>query len=174
FLTNDAPYHSQIVRELGPYPLQTNISFRSFEGTTFSSISSSSLGAGIHEMSHGFGLAHDFRNDQNFKGNLMGNGLRGMRGALYPERYPLDFTRASYASALALMVSRYFNPDTTFTDNTTPALTISTTGTNTPVNGLIRIDFTTSDAGGLHAALLQLDGDVVGEMALSGTSTNAT
>ena len=173
-LTNDAPYHNQIIPELGPYPLQQDISFPGFEGTTFSSISSSSFGAGIHETSHGFGLAHDFRNDQNFKGNLMGNGLRGMRGSLYPERYPSDFTRASYASALALMVSRYFNPDATYTDNTKPTLTISTTGTNTPVNGMIRIDFTTSDAGGLHAALLQVDGDVVGEMSLSGASTNAT
>jgi hypothetical protein len=174
YLTNDTPYHNQVVPELGPYPLQQDISFPWFEGTAFSSISSSSLGAGIHETSHAFGLAHDFRNDQNFKGNLMGNGLRGMRGAIYPERYPSDYTRASYASTLALSVSRYFNANASFTDNTKPTLSITTTGANIPVNGLVRIDFSASDTGGLFAALLQLDGDMVGEMNLAGATTNAT
>src|SRR6185503_1816710 len=51
------------------------------------------------------------------------------------------------------------------------------TGTNTPANGLLRIDFTASDSGGLHAALLLCDcnvggndGGVIGELSLSGAS----
>lgn len=174
FLTNDLAYNNQYILEIGPYPLKQDVSFPWFEGTTFSSVSSSVLGAGIHETSHGFGLPHDFRNDQNFKGNLMGNGLRGIRGALCPTRYPSDYTRAAYGSALILNVSRYFNPGGTYTDNTKPALTVSTTGTNSPVNGLLRINFTASDSSGLSAALLQLNGDAVGEMPLSGTSVSQT
>jgi hypothetical protein len=174
FFTNDAPYAGQTIPEIGPYPLVQSVSFPWFEGATFSSISSSVLGAGIHETSHGFGLPHDFRNDQNFNGNLMGNGLRGIRGALFPDRYPSDYTRAAYGSTLALSVSRYFNSKGTYTDNTKPILAVSTTGTNSPVNGLLQISFTASDASGLYAAWLQLNGDLVGEMMLSGTSTSQT
>jgi hypothetical protein len=174
FLTNDLPYNNQFLFEIGQYALKQDVSFPWFEGSTFSSISSSILGAGIHEISHGFGLPHDFRNDQNFKGNLMANGLRGIRGALYPERYPSDYTRAAYGSALSLNVSRYFNPGATYTENTKPMVIISTTGTNTPVNGLLQISFSAYDASGLSAALLQFNGDAVEEMPLSGTSVSKT
>jgi len=173
-ITNDLAYNNQYLAAIGPYPLKQNVSFPGFEGATFSSVSSSVLGAGIHETSHAFGLPHDFRNDRNFNGNLMGNGLRGFRGALYPARYSSDYTRAAYGSALILNVSRYFNPDGTYTDNTRPALNVTTTGTNSPVNGLLRLSFTASDASGLSAALLQLNGDAVGEMPLSGTSVSQT
>ncbi len=57
---------------------------------------------------HGFGIAHDFRHDQNFHGNMMGNGLRGFRGAVHPDVYPLDDARMSRAAALSLNLSRYF------------------------------------------------------------------
>jgi PKD repeat protein len=174
FFTNNAAYHNQVIPEIGPHLLKQNISFPSFEGTTFSSVASSVLGAALHEMTHGFGQPHDFRNDNNFHGNLMGNGLRGFRGALYPDQYASDYTRAGYGSALALNVSRYFNANSNFTDNTLPALTITTSGTNTPVNGLLQINFTCSDAGGLSAAWLTWSGDLVGEMALSSTSSAQT
>lgn len=174
FFTDDAVYAGQVIAAIGLYPLVQDVSFPWFEGKTFSSVSSSVLGAGIHETSHGFGLPHDYRNDQNFNGNLMGNGLRGLRGALFPARYPADYTRAGYGSALILNVSRYFNPDRTYTDQTTPTLRVTTAGTSSPVGGLLRIGFTASDAGGLSVALLQLNGDAVGEMALSGTSVSQT
>ncbi len=136
YYTNDQAFNNRYIPEIGPYPLKQDVSFPWFEGTTFSSVSSSILGAGIHEISHGFGLPHDFNNDQNFNGNLMGNGLRGIRGALYPDRYPSDYTRAAYGSALALNVSRYFNAEGIFGDDTKPTLIVTTTGTNSPVNGL--------------------------------------
>jgi hypothetical protein len=174
YFTNDNGYNGTIIPEIGPYPLVQSVSFPWFEGSTFSSISSSVVGAGIHEISHGFGLPHDFRNDANFNGNLMGNGLRGFHGALYPALYPSDYTRCAYGAALALNVSRYFNPSATYTDNTPPTVNINTSGTNTPVNGSVLINFSASDASGLAAAWLLLDGNMVGEMPLSGTSVNRT
>lgn len=174
YLTNNAGYANKIIPEIGPYPLVQNVSFPSFEGSTLSSVSSSILGAAVHELSHGFGLPHDFRNDKNFAGNLMGNGLRGIRGNFFPERYRSDYTRISYGAALALSVSRYFLPPTNYTDNTRPSVAVTTRGTNAPVDGLLRIQFGASDGGGLHAAWLQWNGDLVAEMTLLGTSTNAT
>lgn len=171
YLTNNASYAGKVIPEIGPYPLVQNVSFPSFEGNTFSSVSSSVFGAGLHELSHAFGLPHNFRNDNNFNGNLMGNGLRGIRGNLFPDRYRTDYTRAAFGTALALSVNRYFNPPRTYTDNTRPALSISTTGTVTPTNGLLEIRFTASDATGLHAAWLQLNGDLVEEMPLYGKGT---
>src|SRR4029434_804280 len=69
---------------------------------------------------------------------------------------------------------RYFNASNSFSDNTLPTLNVSTSGTNTPVNGLVQLNFTASDSGGLSAAWLILNGDLVGEMALAGTSTTQT
>lgn len=174
FATNDLAYDGQVIPALGPYPLKQNVSYPSFTGTTISSLSSTALGAGLHEMSHGFGLSHDFRNDRNFHGNLMGNGFRGWRGAQFPDRYPADLARASYGSLLALSVSRYFNPEGQFTDNIKPALNITTSGAGVLSNGLLRISFTASDDGGLHCALLALDGEMVDEMKLAGTNAAGT
>ena len=109
-LPDDTPYAGEVVPEIGPYPLVQDVSFPWFEYTTFSSIASSIQGAFAHELGHAFGLPHDFRNDSNFRGTLMGNGLRGFRGAMYPERYPSDDMRLSYGAALSLNVSAYFNP----------------------------------------------------------------
>jgi hypothetical protein len=152
YLTNNSAYAGKVIQEIGPYPLVQNVSFPSFEGSTLSSVSSSVFGAGLHELSHAFGLPHNFRNDNNFNGNLMGNGLRGVRGNLYPERYRNDYARAAYGTALALSVNRYFNPPIAYTDNTRPTLSISTSGTVTPTNGMVEIRFNASDATGLHAA----------------------
>src|SRR5688572_6986884 len=70
-LTDNRAYNGMIIPRIGPLPLVQGTSFPGFEGTTISSISSSAQGAMAHELGHAFGLAHDFRNDSNFKGNLM-------------------------------------------------------------------------------------------------------
>jgi len=168
YLTDDRSYAGLTVPELGPYPLVQDVSFFWFEGTTLSSVSSSAIGALMHEMGHAFGLPHDFRNDANFYGNLMGNGLRGVRANFYPARYPIDLSWLSTSAAKVLGVSRYFGGSSA--ENVRPALTIHTSGSTAIASGLLKIDFTTSDASGLVAAFLHFNGDRVGEMALSGTA----
>jgi hypothetical protein len=172
-LTDDTPYAGEAVPEIGPYPLVQDVSFPWFEYSTFSSIASSIQGALAHELGHAFGLPHDFRNDSNFRGTLMGNGLRGFRGAMYPERYPSDDMRLSYGAALSLNVSAYFNPRADAMDSSGTDLVIRTGGEVAPVDGLLHIDFTAADEDGLAAALLQRGGDTIGEMPLSGASVDA-
>jgi len=108
-LRDNTAYDGLIIPEIGPYPLVQDISFEWFAGTTISSIVSGAFGVITHETAHGLGLEHDFRHDTNANGNLMGNGLRGVRGALFPDLYPQNHTRLAYSSALALSVSRYFS-----------------------------------------------------------------
>ena len=166
YLADDRSYAGLVVPELGPYPLVANVSFPWFEGATLSSTASSVLGALMHELGHGFGLPHDFRNDTNMLGNLMGNGLRGIRGNFYPARYPEAQTWLSTASARALAVSRYFGG--TAGENDKPAVTILTSGNVTPAAGLLAIQFTAADPSGLVAAHLAYNGNRVAEMALAG------
>ena len=109
-LTDDQVYAGLVIPGIGPYPLVQSVSFPWFEGSTISGLTSTFVGAGLHELTHAFGIAHDWRNDANFHGNLMFNGLRGMRGALYPRRYPEHDARLAYATAVALRTSRYFQP----------------------------------------------------------------
>jgi uncharacterized delta-60 repeat protein len=172
FLTDNRNYAGVILPEIGPYPLVQDQSFPWFEGTTLSSVASSIMGAALHEFSHGFALMHMARNDENFHGNLMGNGLRGIRGYFYPNLYPSDFTRLSYPSALALNTSRYFNPDRTFNDNTRPAASVLMSGTVPLSNGLLRVAFSASDSGGLAAALLGDESAILEAMPLQGVSAN--
>jgi hypothetical protein len=107
-LVDDRPYAGLTIPAIGPHPLAQDLSFPWFEGTTVSSVSSSFTGAMAHELGHAFGLAHDWRNDDNFHGNVMANGLRGIRGAVFPQLYGADDCRLEYASALSLSRSSYF------------------------------------------------------------------
>lgn len=173
-LTDDRPYDGLVRPELGPYPMRRDVTFPWFAGPTVSSVSSAARGAMIHEMTHGFGLPHDFRNDENFNGNLMGNGLRGFRGWADPVGYPTDDVHLAYASALALNSSRYFNPGQEFTDDIRPTASILTAGAVSPADGLVALRFTASDAGGLAMAMLRLNGEAVGEAPLSGTAVDVT
>jgi hypothetical protein len=166
FCTDDRTYHNQVLPEVGPYPLQQDVSFAWFEGNTFSSVHSSYLGAGMHELGHAFGLPHDFRNDENFHGNLMGNGFRGFRGCVHPGRYPDDFARLSHAAALVFGRSRYCNAGRA--DKTRPTVSVSTQGSVPLVDGLLPIRFHATDDKGLGTALLIWEGDVIGEMMMSG------
>jgi hypothetical protein len=177
-LADDRAYDGLTDPRIGPYTLRANVSFPWFVGPTFSSVSSSWMGAALHEMSHGLGLGHDIRdNDGNFHGNVMGYGPFGFRNEVYPTRYPHDEVRLGYAAALALNVSRYFVRDRPITDNIRPTLQVRTSGVTNPINGQLRIEFTAFDAGGLSAALLRLKDDAVGEktvgeMPLSGTDAS--
>ncbi|MFQ5806626.1 MAG: hypothetical protein ACE5I3_09270, partial [Phycisphaerae bacterium] len=107
-LQDDTHYDGLIIPEIGPYPLRYGVSWAGFLGETKSSVASSNTGALAHEMGHGFGLYHDFRNDANFRGVLMGNGLRGFRGWLLPTDYPENVTRLSCGAAMTLNTLPYF------------------------------------------------------------------
>jgi hypothetical protein len=169
-LTNNQSYAGQVVPQIGPRPLVQGVSFPSFEQSTFSSIASSAQGAMAHELGHAFGLPHDFRNDRNFHGNLMGNGFRGWRASFHPDQYSQDDAQLSYAAALVLNTSRYFNPERVYTDNTQPTLTVQTSGSVAPAaSGHLQINFNASDASGLSAAVLRRGGEFIGEMRLSGS-----
>jgi len=168
-LDDDVAYGGRYVPDLGPYPLAEGISFESYEGTTLSSVASARSGAILHELSHGFGLGHDFRNDENFVGNLMGNGLRGLRGSIYPTKFPGDQARLAYASALALNVSRYFNPPRDYADDERPQVWGLIDGPAVLSRGKVKVNFSAADDSGLSLAILRLDDNVVGEMRLSGT-----
>jgi hypothetical protein len=123
-----------------------------------------------HELGHAFGLPHDFRNDRNFHGNLMGNGFRGWRASFHPDQYSQDDAQLSYAAALVLNISRYFNPERAYTDNTQPALTVQTSGNVAPTaSGHLQINFNASDASGLSSAFLRRGGESIGEMRLTGS-----
>lgn len=170
-LLDDRLLDGLIKPELGPYPMRQGVTFGE---STISAASSGGQGAMPHELGHAFGLPHDFRNDNNFHGNVMGNGLRGWRGWMYPQRYLRDDVYLSYGAALALNNSRYFNPATTYTEDIKPNLSVLTAGAVTPVNGQVPVRFTATDASGLAAAFLTLRGDMIAELPLSGTSVDAT
>ncbi|HEY0551744.1 MAG TPA: BACON domain-containing carbohydrate-binding protein, partial [Verrucomicrobiae bacterium] len=178
FHTNILLYEGITVPDIGPFPLVQDVSYPWFEGTTLSGISSSALGAGLHSLSEAFGLNIDFRNDENFNGNVMGFGFRGIRGAMYPKLYPFNFCGLSYASALALDVNPFFNSGRLTTDFNNPSVTILTSGQRSPVSGLLQINFRATDDRALHAALLTWETDsgfvVAEERALAGTNVNAT
>jgi len=173
-LIDDREYDGLIVPELGPYPMKYLVTSAWYDGNTISSLSSVDYGIFIHETSHGFALLSDFRNDSNFNGNMMGNGFRGVRGWIHPNLYPDNEFRLEYGNALALNVNRYFNGSQTYTDNTKPTVSILTSGNVDPVNSLLEIRFTASDASGVAVALLRLSGNTIGEMALQGTSVDET
>ena len=171
-ILDNTPYDGRIVPAWGPYQLRQDVSFVWFEGETFSSIASSYLGALCHEMGHSFGLNHDARNDSNFFGGIMYNGLRGIRGSFFPSLYPKDYTRLEYSSALQLNQSHYFNANKMV--NSPPSLIFSTSGNVTPMNGLITIDFAFTGLVNLaYAQLINQNGDVIGELVLNQLSGSA-
>ena len=148
------------------------MTFPFFEGSTISSTSSSAQGGAAHELGHVFGLPHEFLNDDNFNGNMMGNGLRGFRGFLHPRRYPADDVRISGPSALQLLTNRFFNADKVYTDNTRPTVEILSDGVVTPEKGLLHVRFRAADAeSDLASAVLLRSGNAVGELLLTGRDT---
>jgi len=175
-LTDNGDYDGAEWPAIGPYLLKNSTTFVWFEGNTFSSICSAAQGGTLHELSHAFGLSHDYRNDTNFNGNLMYNGCRGIRGNFYPALFASDHTRLSHAAALVLNTSRYFNPDVTYTDQTRPAIVLGSPATQTTPDGRLRINFSATDDTGLASALLHFDTgqDVVGEMSLAGTAVTTS
>lgn len=171
-LRDNRNYDGLIFPEYGPYPLKQGVSFPAFEGTTVSSTASSYMGAMLHELLHAFGLPHNVLNDDNFRGSVMGNGLRGWRGYAFPSLYPNDSVNLQRASAVALSASRYLQPPRTFSDTIAPTITIN--GAASFINGQVRINFTASDSVQLAAAVLLRGGDSIGEILLNNTNVTTS
>ncbi|NAS14031.1 malectin domain-containing carbohydrate-binding protein [Poritiphilus flavus] len=169
-LTDNRPYDGMLIPEIGPYPLKQSISFHPGDRSTMSSIASVTVGAFWHELMHAFGIGHhDFRNDANFHGNLMGNGFRGVRGHLYPKQYPNDYTRLAFASAQALNTNHYFNTGKQRNRVDNVSFTLQS---NAPQDGKLVFNITASDSDGLSMLhLFGIPGYSV-ENVLSGTSFN--
>ncbi len=178
YQTNALLYDGRIVPELGPYPLVQDVSFPWFEGITLSGISSSVIGSGARSIGSAFGLPHDFRNDENFNGNLMGFGFRGIRGVFHPELYLYNYCTLSYASALTLSVHPFFNPGRLATDIVSPNVTVPTAGPRAPFGGLLEIEFSATDDQALHLAVLtweqSADFVMAEEVLLTGTAAGGT
>lgn len=171
-ILTDTPYAGQTIPAWGPYPLTNGVSFVWFEGSTFSSLASSWLGALCHEIGHAFGLNHDFRHDENFIGGLMGNGLRGIRGSFFSNLFPTDYTRLEYGSALQLSESHFFNRDKIV--NSSPSLTVLTSGQVEPIDGLLNFHFIAYDTDNIsYAQLTDPNGNQIDEMVFNASSVDA-
>ncbi len=171
-LSNDRPYDGLSVPELGPYPLRFGKSFKPTRGKTVSEVASSNAGSWMHEIGHSFGLFHDYRNDDNFAGNLMGNGLRGFRGWALPKKYPKDYSRLTHNDAQVLNLSRYFREPQKHTDNEGPRIKQAVID-GTVEAGLLTCRFSATDDTELAYACLVYDDSVVGTASLSGTSVES-
>jgi hypothetical protein len=172
-LADERAYDGLVVPEIGPYPLKQDTSFPWFEGQTVSSVVSSYVGAALHELTHGLGIGHAFRNDVNFHGNLMGNGFRGFRSFVWPQQFPADHVQLGPAEALGLRFSRYLNAGQNVTDRDVPAISELTVHPE-PQDGHLQLSFTATDNGQLGAALLARNGEYVAEATLSGSAASFT
>ena len=175
FLVDDRPYSGLTIPAVGPFPLVDLVTFPFFEGRTISSTASSAQGGAAHELGHAFGLPHEFLNDDNFNGNMMGNGLRGFRGFVHPRRYPADDVRISGPSARQLLTNRFFNAGKVYTDNVQPTVEILSDGVVAPEKGLLNVRFKAADDHSeLATAVLLRNGNAVGELLLTGRATETT
>ena len=171
-LHDERVYDQQIVPGVGPFPMVDEVTFRWFEGDTFGSLGSVAIGVLMHELGHAFGVPHDFQNDRNAFGNLMGNGLRGLRGSLFPDLYPNEATWLSRASAIALSSNRFLQPEQTFPDAATPVITY--VGAPQIEDGLMEVTVDLSSESELASAVIRIDGEVTGSVQLSGNNVRHT
>ncbi|QDV52919.1 hypothetical protein [Gimesia fumaroli] len=168
-LTNEKPYHGMIVPSLGRFPLKRGVSFPPSRGTTVGTVVSSNLGSWLHELGHCFLLTHDFRNDDNAAGNLMGNGLRGFRAWLYPEKFSNEYTHLSANASDLLRLNRFFRSGEEFNDTKAPSIEQANVSTE-PVEGLLVCSVSIRDDDELAYVMLMNNGCVVASQEVSGTA----
>lgn len=180
---DDRPYGGLSFPTIGAYPLVQGVSFAAWGGPTISSNVSNIIGTLGHELMHGFGVAHDGRNEMvvgvSAHGNMMGTGFSDFRGAVFPERYPDQHMRATWSDAQQLALSSYFqacdgsgsmHSGGVLTADDQPALAISTAGDVEAIDGHVEIEATASDPDGLAMARLIWGGGYVDALVLTGTS----
>ncbi|WP_145223945.1 PKD domain-containing protein [Gimesia algae] len=166
-LTTDNLYHGMVVPSLGRYPLKRGVSFPPSRGNTVGTVVSSNLGSWLHELGHCFLLTHDFRNDDNAAGNLMGNGLRGFRAWLYPEKFQNEYTHLSANTSNLLRLNRFFRPQEEFKDTKAPSIEQAKFSTQS-VEGLLVCSVSIRDDDELAYVMLMNNDCVVASQDVSG------
>jgi hypothetical protein len=92
WLTEQTGYDGQIFKWINSKPMSTGMLSWKKIGLELADVAGRAYGTMAHEMGHCFELKHDFTDDTNRRGNLMGNGFRGMRGYFFPDA-TTDFCR---------------------------------------------------------------------------------
>lgn len=107
WLTKQTGYDGHVFEWISAEPMSTGMLSWNGTGLALADVAGKAYGVLAHEMGHCFGLSHDFRDDVNRRGNLMGNGFRGMRGYFFPDA-TADFCRLTRHDTELLNVSAYF------------------------------------------------------------------
>jgi len=154
---DNRPYHGLRIPEYDNIPMVQDVTFAWFLGTTVGSVASSFQGGIAHELGHAFGLPHCFVNDNNFAGDLMGNGHRGFRGNF--GNFPGEWVRMHISQSDMLVKSRYFIPDSTLTDTYAPTQSaVITVEEKSPTGKRIHVKVTANDSGsGLWRSIALID-----------------
>lgn len=107
WLTEQTGYNGQVFDWISAEPMSAGMLSWNGTGRKLADVAGKAYGVLAHEMGHGFGLSHDFSNDVNRRGNLMGRGFRGMRGYFFPDETD-DFCRLTIHDAELLNKSAFF------------------------------------------------------------------
>jgi len=107
WIANDNEYDGDVFDWISSEPMKGDTLSWNRRGTTLGDVSGSAFGMMAHELGHCFCLSNDTTDDRNRKGNLMGNGCRGMRGYFRPD-LTHDFCVLSERSAAVLDKNDFF------------------------------------------------------------------
>lgn len=107
WLSCDDEYEGQVFDWIRPEPMGKDTLNWHGRGRKIGDVCGASYGIIAHELGHAFGL-HDTKNGRNRKGDLMGYGIRGMRGYFRPDLTD-DFCVLTEKDAACLNNSKFFS-----------------------------------------------------------------
>ena len=85
WIVNDNGYNGEVFDWISPEAMKGDTLSWHGRGRKLGDVSGSAFGVIAHELGHAFGLPDNSPPGRNRKGNLMGNGCRGMRGYFRPD-----------------------------------------------------------------------------------------